>query len=246
MALVEGDPSQPRSGEQEHQSALRKAADALGLETTRIQHHRDGDGDRLIFSKEGSDQPDQRLDFYPDRAVARYQSATLYLGVAGVGSVSADAQHLTIDSRNEASETTLRIAKDGATLSLERRTRSQRPEPAKPQQEPPVPAQPEQPKSAESPPRQTIVGRVGAEPRTRTTPKGTLVLKFPLAEHVAEDKTIWHTILAFGARAEKLKESVKRGDAVEVIGYLHQREVKGRDGNTRTVEEIYATAVKSR
>ena len=71
--------------------------------------------------------------------------------------------------------------------------------------------------------RLTLSGRVGAAPTLRTTPKGTLVARFPLGVHEDSGATTWHTILAFNQRAEQVRTSVKKGDAVEVIGYRHTR-----------------------
>lgn len=45
--------------------------------------------------------------------------------------------------------------------------------------------------------------------------------------------------------AEFVRDHVKRGDALEVIGYMHEREVPGRK-EPRLVEEIYVTAIKLR
>lgn len=93
--------------------------------------------------------------------------------------------------------------------------------------------------------RVTIAGRVGAVPHFRTSPNGILICRFPLAVH-HEGQTIWHSVLAFGARAEKLRETLKKGQEVEIVAYIHHRERRARAGGTRTVEELYAVAVRSR
>lgn len=103
-----------------------------------------------------------------------------------------------------------------------------------------------QPKSDEQKERLTVLGRVGATPSFRTSPKGTLIARFPVAVHEAENKTTWHTVLAFGERAEKLKESLEKGGQVEVVGYRHFREARTRNGQPKTVEELYAVVVKNR
>ena len=96
--------------------------------------------------------------------------------------------------------------------------------------------------------RLTLAGRVGATPVFRTPPKGTLVARFPLGVKDAADldTTTWHTVLAFNERAEKVRTSVKKGAAVEVVGYRHTREAQTKDGKRRTIEEIYATVGKVR
>ena len=95
--------------------------------------------------------------------------------------------------------------------------------------------------------RVTLTGRLGQNPRLRTTPKGTLVAQFPLGVKDDADltKSTWHQVLAFHTRAEQVRDTLKQGDAVEVIGYRHTRQIPGRNG-PRTVQEIYATVLKPR
>jgi len=94
--------------------------------------------------------------------------------------------------------------------------------------------------------RVTLRGRVGAAPRLRTTPKLRLIAQFPLAHRGEDDRTIWTQVVAFDARAEQVRDHVKKGDALEVIGYKHTRSIERRDGSTRDVEEVYATVIKVR
>ena len=108
----------------------------------------------------------------------------------------------------------------------------------------PDPGQPEPATSTEQE-RVRLSGRAGADPSFRTTPNGTLVGRFPLAVRDGEKPTAWFPVLAFNQRAEQLREIVKRGAALDVVGYLHPREVRSREGKTRTVQEIYAVTVKT-
>jgi hypothetical protein len=77
----------------------------------------------------------------------------------------------------------------------------------------------------------TLMGRVAALPTFRTTPKSQqLVARFPLAVHEAQDGevvTTYHQVIAFGARAEKLRESLALGEEVQVMGYQHEGTTKG-------------------
>lgn len=86
-----------------------------------------------------------------------------------------------------------------------------------------------------------IPGRVGRDPRLNETAKGTLIAKFPLAEHPEgnEGETVWHTIVAFKDLARKVSETVHKGDEVKVIGYRQERE---HNGKTQT--EINAVAIR--
>jgi hypothetical protein len=96
-----------------------------------------------------------------------------------------------------------------------------------------------------------LTGRLGRTPTFRTTPKGVFIAKFPLAVHLEDGATKWHTILAFGPRAQKLEEkvtegAVAKGREVDVIGYVHTREEQGKNGKTRTLNEVYAAVVRCR
>ncbi|MEV5879856.1 single-stranded DNA-binding protein [Streptomyces sp. NPDC052101] len=93
-----------------------------------------------------------------------------------------------------------------------------------------------------------LVGRLGRTPTVRETAAGKLVGKFPLAVHLDDGTTKWHNIVAFGERAAALKTRTEagelvKGNEIEVVGYLHEREYQGRDGTTKTAQEIYSVAV---
>ncbi|MFH0521838.1 single-stranded DNA-binding protein [Streptomyces sp. M41] len=96
-----------------------------------------------------------------------------------------------------------------------------------------------------------LVGRLGRTPTFRTTASGKLVGKFPLAVHLENGETEWHDVLSFGDRAAKLQqraeaEELVKGREVEVVGYLHEREYKARNGETKKAREINSVAVKRR
>jgi len=79
----------------------------------------------------------------------------------------------------------------------------------------------------------------------RQTPKGQDLARFALAIPTENDAVRYETILVFGKRVRAVQE-FQKGDAVEVIGYLHEREVTGRDGTKKIRREVYATVVRSR
>ncbi|MGW8600790.1 single-stranded DNA-binding protein [Streptomyces sp. NPDC055893] len=94
-----------------------------------------------------------------------------------------------------------------------------------------------------------LVGRLGRNPTFRTTASGKLVGKFPLAVHLENGETEWHDILAFGDRAAALQKRAEadelvKGREVEVVGYVHEREYKARNGETKVAREINSVAVK--
>ncbi|MCC6236795.1 MAG: single-stranded DNA-binding protein [Dehalococcoidia bacterium] len=94
------------------------------------------------------------------------------------------------------------------------------------------------------PERLQIRGRAGAAPAFGSTRRGAAVARFPLAVHDQTGTTTWHTVVAFGDRAERLRGAVGRGDALEVVGYFHERAVRARGGRPRQVRELYAAAVR--
>ncbi|WP_327667624.1 single-stranded DNA-binding protein [Streptomyces sp. NBC_00485] len=124
------------------------------------------------------------------------------------------------------------------------------PEPAKPMEEAPQQERDSQATEAGEAERQRVklVGRLGRTPTVRETAGGKLVGKFPLAVHLDDGTTKWHNIVAFGERAAAIKTRTEagelvKGNEIEVVGYLHEREYQGRDGTTKTAQEIYSVAV---
>lgn len=92
--------------------------------------------------------------------------------------------------------------------------------------------------------RLTLRGRAGTEPTFRTTRNGTPIVRFPLAVRDEAGETTWHTIVAFGERAERLRGVLHRGEIVEVVGYMHERSARTRGGQPRVVRELYAAVVR--
>ncbi|KPI16181.1 single-strand binding protein/Primosomal replication protein n [Actinobacteria bacterium OV450] len=110
-----------------------------------------------------------------------------------------------------------------------------------------------QPEAAaeDEPERVKLTGRIGRTPTFRTTANGKFVGKFSLAVHLDDGQTQWHDVLAFGTRATTLQQRVDagqlaKGHEVDVVGYPHTREYKGRDGTPKTAQEIYLAAIARR
>lgn len=93
----------------------------------------------------------------------------------------------------------------------------------------------------------TVQGRLGADPRFRTTAKsGDLVGSFPLGTHPDVETTTWYTVVVFGDRAKRLQEKgLKKGQPVEVVGYLHAQEGRTRRDGSPETPQIYAAAVRT-
>ena len=213
-------------------------SEILGTSPEPVQDPELGDGTRFSLGNT----PDRRLELYPSAHAARWQVPGAKLELSRLSPPYSDLGGVIFTSQAGASTLFARVSREGeVTLFLGREPATKPPEPPA-QEGPPERRAFSEPKEQ---PRLSLAGRVGATPSFHTTPKGTLVARFPLAVHESE-KTIWHTVMAFGQRAEKLKDSLKKGDAVHVVGYLHQRQVQSKSGKTRTVEEIYAVVVQTR
>lgn len=103
----------------------------------------------------------------------------------------------------------------------------------------------DQSKAAETKPeRLFLVGRIASPVSFHTTGQRKLVARFRLAVADEGETTQWHTVKAYGARAETLEEQVGRGELgqgieVELIGYLHRRQRRASGERVKLVAEIY-------
>jgi single-stranded DNA-binding protein len=107
-------------------------------------------------------------------------------------------------------------------------------------------------------PKVRVRGRIGQLPQFRSVPdksapdKDLLIGNFSIAEHPEpgdRNVTVWHEVATFGERSRRLQEQfdageLRVGQEVEVVGTLHRRDRPTKDGGTKTVEQIYAYAVK--
>lgn len=87
-------------------------------------------------------------------------------------------------------------------------------------------------------------GRAGTDLSFRTTRNGRAIGRFPLAVRDEAGDTAWHNVVVFGERAERLREVVRRGEVIEVVGYLHERTARARGGQPRVIQELYAAVVR--
>jgi len=93
-----------------------------------------------------------------------------------------------------------------------------------------------------------LIGRLGADPEIRYTPKGTAVTNFRIAttyrftntEGQSEEQTEWHRIVAFEKLAEICGKYLAKGKQVYIEGRIQTREWEDRDGNRRWTTEIVA------
>ena len=99
----------------------------------------------------------------------------------------------------------------------------------------------------------TVVGNVGAQPRTRVVAGGSVVTDFRIASTPrkvdkttgtwSDGETIWFGVSCWRALAENVAASVKTGDRVVVTGRLLARAWKNEHGEERSGLEIDAQAI---
>ncbi|TAK28806.1 MAG: single-stranded DNA-binding protein [Chloroflexota bacterium] len=229
-----------REREQSHSWPLEGLKEAFKTSPERTRDIAFGDGLRFVVDQEKG----KTLELYPQAGVARVSTRDARIELHRVDPPLVSSEGIMFDGQREGEAVRLSVTPRGEIALLIAPLTG---EVDNVPEETPGPEKP--PEQAESRERERLMlaGRVGATPAYRTTPKGLLVARFPLAvHHHEEQKTSWHTVLAFGERAKKLQDNLKKGDAIEVIGYLHTRQMRTREGKNRMVQEIYAVVVKTR
>lgn len=92
------------------------------------------------------------------------------------------------------------------------------------------------------------MGRVGQDPELRTLSNGTKVARFSVATAKSyqdqagewQEKTTWHTIIAWRQLADRAMETVQKGDLCFLNGEINTRRVE-REGDTRYYTDIVAS-----
>ena len=90
-----------------------------------------------------------------------------------------------------------------------------------------------------------VLGTLGRDPETRFMPNGEAVANFSMATTenwkdktgVKQEKTEWHSIVAYRKLAEIMGEYLKKGSSVYIEGRLQTRKWE-KDGITRYSTEI--------
>ena len=118
---------------------------------------------------------------------------------------------------------------------------------------PPVDAgrrEPAETSETTTPPKQervVLTGRVGRDPVFWVTKTGIARAKFPLGSKDEPDsnRTTWREIQWWAKRAERVRDTVRKGQLLEVVAYRRLNDVPGRTG-PRQVEEFHGSVVKHR
>lgn len=99
--------------------------------------------------------------------------------------------------------------------------------------------------------RVTLLGNLGTDPELKVAQTGLAILQLRMAtneqqwdkeKQTATERTEWHDVVVFGARAEGLSKVLKRGDTLLVEGALRTTSWE-KDGVKRWRTEILAKEV---
>ena len=93
-----------------------------------------------------------------------------------------------------------------------------------------------------------IIGRLTADPESRTTPQGAAVATFSLATNLVwidgsgqkQEKVEYHNIVVWRKLAEICSQYLKKGTKVYIEGRLQTRSWEGQDGVKRYRTEVVA------
>ena len=97
-----------------------------------------------------------------------------------------------------------------------------------------------------------LVGNLGKDPQTRSTPNGqevaTLTVatseKFKGKDGELQERTEWHTVVVWGKQAESCGKYLTKGRQVYVEGRLATRKWTDKEGAERYTTEVVAENVK--
>src|SRR5690554_4547776 len=94
-----------------------------------------------------------------------------------------------------------------------------------------------------------LIGRLGADPEQRHMPNGKAVVNIRVATSETwkdrnsgerQERTEWHSIVAFDKLAEIIAEYLRKGSQVFIEGKLQTRKWQDKEGKDRYTTEIVA------
>ena len=98
-----------------------------------------------------------------------------------------------------------------------------------------------------------LVGNLGQDPETRSTPGGTTVTNIRVATSESwrdkqsgemKEQTEWHTVVLWNRLGEIAGEYLKKGSQVYIEGRLRTRKWQDKSGNDRYSTEIVASEMQ--
>lgn len=89
----------------------------------------------------------------------------------------------------------------------------------------------------------TIVGRLTAQPELKTTPTGTEVLNFTVADNKGKDRCYFIDCVAFKNNAEFINKYFGKGSWIGVTGEIQTRTYKDKEEKSHKVTEVLVNKV---
>jgi single-strand DNA-binding protein len=95
-----------------------------------------------------------------------------------------------------------------------------------------------------------LIGNLGQDPESRTTPGGTTVTNIRIATTESwtdrasgekKESTEWHSVVLWGRLGEIAAEYLRKGQQVYIEGRLQTRKWQDKQGNDRYTTEIVAS-----
>ena len=95
-------------------------------------------------------------------------------------------------------------------------------------------------------------GRIGKEPQIRETKNGNYVASFTMATNETfqtasgwQENTTWHRIIMWNDVLETVKDQLKAGGRMHILGRLTNRSYEDKNGDRRYITEIVATSANT-
>lgn len=98
-----------------------------------------------------------------------------------------------------------------------------------------------------------LIGNLGQDPETRTTPGGTTVTNIRIATSESwrdkqtgemKEQTEWHTVVLWTRLGEIAAEYLRKGSQVYIEGRLRTRKWQDKSGNDRYSTEVVASEMQ--
>lgn len=92
--------------------------------------------------------------------------------------------------------------------------------------------------------KQTIIGNLGKDPTTKTTPTGKIVTEFSVGTKNRDDSTEWFNVLAWDKLGEVAGKFLAKGKMVFVEGRTKTHSYQDKSGATKYRTEVIAEEIK--
>ena len=89
-----------------------------------------------------------------------------------------------------------------------------------------------------------LTGHLGADPESKHTQEGMLIVNFSLAFKSTKDKTGWIKIVCFNKTAELAEKYLHKGAKIAVTGILDQDKWTTEKGENKTTIKLIANSIE--